>query len=141
MYVPLGTVDHWASVKSKRESAFEWNNLRFVESTVNCAKKPAWEGRLLDPYEVEEGWFEIHLPSLQLLIGDIPDPAARERAEFTIDKLHLRDGESVLRLRRSWLKMYETRELSLDGLRRMAPLVARAVERRDRRGYLTSQTS
>jgi hypothetical protein len=129
MRIPRGTVDHWVSVKTDRDKAYEWDNYRFVDSVVNSAKKPAWEGKLLDPYEIGEDWFEIHLPSLQLKIGHISDPAARERAEFTLERLHLGDGEDVVRLRREWMEMYEKGELTLDGLRRVAPLLARAVEK------------
>lgn len=129
MRIPRGTVDHWVSLKTDRNKAYEWGNYRFVDGVVNSAKKPAWEGKLLDPYEIGEDWFEIQLPSLQLQIANISDPATRARAEFTIEKLHLRDGEDVVRLRREWMEMYEEGELTLDGLRRVAPLLARAVEK------------
>lgn len=48
MYVPRGTVDHWISVDSDRSLAYEWKNYRFVDGAVNSAKKPSWEGKLLD---------------------------------------------------------------------------------------------
>lgn len=131
MFVPRGTVDHWISVDSDRSLAYEWSNYRFVDGAVNSAKKPSWEGKLLDPFEVQDDWFEILLPSLQLVICADLDPATRERAEFTLEKLHLRDGEDVIRQRREWLHMYELGELKLPGLFKVAPLVARAVARRD----------
>lgn len=131
MRIPHGTVDHWVSINTDRTKAYDWENYRFVDGSVNSAKKPAWDGKLLDPYEVQDGWFEILLPSLQMIVADIPDAAVKERAEFTLTKLHLRDGEDVIRLRREWLEMHDRGELNLDGLRRVAPLVARAVEKRN----------
>lgn len=131
MYVPRGTVDHWISVDSDRSLAYEWTNYRFVDGAVNSAKKPSWEGRLLDPFEVQDDWFEILLPSLQLVIAGNLDAATRARAEFTLEKLHLRDGEDVIRQRREWLELYEQGELQLSGLFKVAPLLARAVARRD----------
>lgn len=131
MYIASGTVDHWLSVKSRRDLAYEWSNYRYVDSSINSAKKPAWEGQLLDPFEVGDDWFEIQLPSLQLVVANIPDASTRARAEFTLEKLRLRDGEDILKLRREWMNMYEQRELDLPGLRRVAPLLARAVEKRD----------
>lgn len=130
MKIHRGTVDHWLSVRSRRDLTYEWSNYRFVDCAINNAKKPSWEGKLLDPFEVEEDWFEVQLPSLQLVIANIPDASARARAEFTLEKLRLRDGEDVVRLRQEWMNMYESGELSLDGLRRVAPLLARAVEKR-----------
>lgn len=131
MYIASGTVDHWLSVKSRRDLTYEWSNYRYVDHSVNSAKKPHWEGRLLDPFEVGDDWFEIQLPSLQLVIANITDASTRARAEFTLTKLRLRDGEDILKLRRQWMDLFEQGHLTLDGLRRVAPLLARAVERRD----------
>lgn len=131
MYVSRGTVDHWISVKSDRSRSYEWTNYRFVDAAVNSAKKPGWEGKLMDPFEVQDGWFEVQLPSLQLVATSAMDPATRARAEFTLKKLRLEDGEDSLRLRREWLAMYESGEISLEGLFRVAPLIARAVAKRD----------
>jgi hypothetical protein len=56
-------------------------------------------------------------------------PAAyRAKAEFTLKRLKLRDGERVIRWRKSWYDMYLSGRLTLDGLRGMAPLLAAAVE-------------
>lgn len=82
--------------------------------------------------EVGEGWFEILLPSLQMRLTDKVPPAHRAKAEFTLDRLKLRDGERILRWRQSWFTLYEQGQLTLDGLRQMAPLIAAAVEARDR---------
>ncbi len=39
--------------------------------------------------------------------------------------------ERIVRQRRHWLVMYEQGELSLPGLQRVAPLIAKAVLKRD----------
>jgi hypothetical protein len=99
---------------------------------VNSAKKPAWDGQLLDPFEVDDTWFEVILPSCELRLVEEKIPAAvLPRARFTIEKLGLEHREDIVALRREWLRMHDEEGLSLDGLRRKAPLVARAVERRD----------
>jgi hypothetical protein len=131
MRIQRGTVDHWLSVRTARDLSYEWSNYRFVDGAINSAKKPSWEGKLVDPFEVEADWFEILLPSLQLkLVADLEE-SLRARVEFTLDKLHLRDGEDVIQLRREWLKLYERKSLSLSGLYEVAPLIARAVAKRD----------
>lgn len=123
-----GTVDHYLSTENHRRLAYEWSNYRFASAAVNSSKKDA-DDSVLDPFEVGAGWFEISLPSLQLLLTDRVPESHRAKAEFTLKRLQLRDGERVLRWRRSWLELYERGELSLGGLRRVAPLLAEAVER------------
>ena len=127
MYIPVGTVDHFVSFHEDRSQAYEWSNYRFCEGSINASKGKMRAALLLDPYEVQDGWFEILLPSLQLRVSDqIPD-AFRERATCTLKQLHLCDDERVLRQRREWYRMYQDGELNLEGLRKKAPLIAAAV--------------
>ena len=55
--------------------------------------------------------------------------ALRAKAEYTLTRLKLRDGERVLRWRRSWYALYQNRQITLEGLRKVAPLLAAAVGR------------
>ena len=126
MYEPVGTVDHFVSVKADKSLAYEWSNYRFCSGWLNSSKQDA---AVLDPFEVKDGWFEILLPSLQLVATHAVPQELRAMAEFTLERLRLRDDERVIRQRREWYRMYETGELSLDGLGLKAPLIARAVER------------
>jgi hypothetical protein len=132
MYTPVGTVDHYLSWGgTRRERAFlayEWSNYRFCAGWINSAKATA-DDTVLDPFQVEEGWFEIILPSLQLRITDGIPPHHRHKAEFTLERLHLRDDERVMRQRREWYRMYQDGDLTLDGLARKAPLIAAAIRK------------
>lgn len=121
-----GTVDHYRSVKEKPELAYEWSNYRFASGLMNSIKRTA---SVLDPYEVGEGWFEIVLPSLQLVLTDRVPPEFRERAKTTLRRLGLGHDERVLRYRRSWYERYVKGGLTLEGLYEAAPLIAAAVER------------
>jgi hypothetical protein len=129
MFDPVGSVDHYLSVAKKRELAYEWSNYRYCQEWLNKSKRNA-DQTVLDPYEIGEGWFEILLPSLILKVTDKVPRALRARAEYTLERLHLRDDERIMRQRREWYRMYEEGELSLDGLRRKAPLIAAAVEKK-----------
>lgn len=122
-----GTVDHFLSFKHHRHLAYEWNNYRFASATLNSSKRDA-DDEVLDPFEVGAGWFEVILPSLQMRVTDAVPDAYRSKAEFTLKRLKLRDGERVIRWRKSWYDMYRSGQLSLDGLRGVAPLLAAAVE-------------
>lgn len=126
MYEPVGTVDHFLPVNPERHLAYEWRNYRFAAGWVNSSKRTA---SVLDPFDVKSGWFEILLPSLQLVVTDAVPTEYRELAQYTLERLHLQDDERVLRQRREWLRMYEHSELALAGLWKKAPLIAEAVER------------
>lgn len=123
-----GTVDHYLSFKNHPHLAYEWTNYRFASGTMNSSKKTA-DAAVLDPYEVGEGWFEILLPSLQMRATQAVPAALRKKAEYTLTRLKLRDGERVIRWRQSWYELYLQGELTLEGLRRVAPLIAAAVDR------------
>ena len=122
-----GTVDHFLSFKHHRHLAYEWSNYRFASGPLNSSKRDA-DDAVLDPFEVGAGWFEIILPSLQMRVTDAVPEAYRPKAEFTLERLKLRDGERVIRWRKSWYDMYRSGRLTLDGLRGVAPLLAAAVE-------------
>lgn len=129
MFDPTGgTVDHYFSFKSRRDLAYEWSNYRFASAIMNSIKRDA-DDSILDPQDVEPGWFEIILPSLQLRCTSRVPSNFRAKAEFTLNRLRLGNGERVIRWRQSWHQMYLEGNLDLEGLRRVAPLIAEAVEK------------
>lgn len=123
-----GTVDHYLSFKNHPHLAYEWSNYRFVSWALNATKRTA-DDTVLDPYSVRAGWFEILLPSLQMRTTARVPPAFRAKAEYTLKRLKLRDGERIVRWRQKWYERYQRGLLTLDGLRDVAPLIADAVER------------
>lgn len=100
MYEPVGTVDHYLSCDTDRNQAYEWNNYRFASWWINSSKQNA-DDTVLDPFQVEDGWFEILLPSLQLIVSDAVPEHEKDRAKYTLTRLHLRDDERVIRQRRA----------------------------------------
>lgn len=127
MYEPVGTVDHFVSCDEDRSQAYSWSNYRYASGWINSSKRSLISSAILDPFAVEDGWFEILLPSLQLVATDLVPEELLERARFVLKRLNLRDDERVLRQRREWYRMYQDGELTLEGLRKKAPLVAAAV--------------
>lgn len=124
----VGTVDHFLSWQNYKHLAYEWGNYRYISSWINSSKGNL-DNQVLDPYEVQEGWFEILLPSLQLVLTDAVPPNLREKAEFTLQRLHLAHNERIIRQRSEWYSLYLQGDLTLEGLERMAPLIARAVRK------------
>jgi hypothetical protein len=129
MYEPVGTVDHFVPVDANEALAYDWPNYRFASAWINSSKQKAVA--VLDPLWVQDGWFELLLPSLQLVATDQVPVHLRTLAEETLTRLHLRDDERVLRQRRRWLRLYNEGKLDLDGLRENAPLIAAAIDKQN----------
>lgn len=129
MYEPVGTVDHFVSYDEDKALAYDWANYRYASAWINSSKNKLRSAQILDPFQITDGWYEILLPSLQLVATELVPEAERERASFVLRRLHLRDDERVMRQRREWYRMYQVGEITLEGLRKKAPLIAAAVER------------
>lgn len=127
MFVESGTVDHFRSRRDHRALLYEWTNLQFASSLMNSAKKAA---DVLDPFEVGVGWFEVLLPSMELVARFDLIPVERHAlVRATLAALPLVHDERVVRQRREWYALYLGEEINLVGLRRLAPLIASAVDR------------
>jgi hypothetical protein len=129
MLVMKGEMEHFIPVavlkrRKKDHLAYEWSNFRYVEGVLNQRKH---DHQLLDPFEVRDDWFKILLPSLQLVLTDRVPKRVQKNAEFTIERLGLRDDEVVIQYRRAWFAMYQRQEIALEGLQRVAALIAEAV--------------
>lgn len=131
MYEPVGTVDHFQPVNADETLAYEWKNYRYASGWINSSKNKCTA--VLDPFDVQHGWFEVLLPSLQLVARKdrIPE-ALHPLVDDTLKRLHLRDDERIVRQRRQWLKLYEQGRLDLAGLQELAPLIAEAVQAREK---------
>ena len=127
MLEPVGTVDHFRSYRTNPALAYEWANYRYASAWINSAKKA---NDVLDPYEVGEGWFEVLLPSLQLVATDKVPPGYKALVERTMKFLPLSNDERVVKQRQSWYEIYREGRLSLGLLRDFAPLIAVAEEKR-----------
>lgn len=128
MYEPVGTVDHYLSCENHRHLAYEWSNYRFASAWINSSKGTV-DDQVLDPFQVGDDWFEILLPSLQLVLTDAVPPHERQKAEFTLQRLHLRDDERVIRQRQAWYQLYLEGNITLQGLEKKASLIARAIRK------------
>lgn len=128
MFEPVGTVDHYLSCENHRDQSYDWSNYRYASPWINSSKRTV-DDAVCDPFRVEDGWFEIILPSLQLVATDAIPAEERERAEFTLKRLHLCNGEQVVRQRQVWFGLYQERRITLEVLEKFAPLIARAVRK------------
>lgn len=130
MFVMKADMDHFVPVaylkkRNQHDRAYEWSNFRYCEGVINQRKS---DHLVLDPFEVRDHWFEVLLPSMQLVLTDSVPRRLRKKAQFTLERLGLQNDEVVVRYRHEWFQMYRSGKLGLDGLRLVAPLLARAVE-------------
>lgn len=128
MYTPSGTVDHfvpWGELRGTPQAwrAYEWDNFRYCAGWFNSARR----GSIPDPFHVEEAWFELRLPSLELEATSAVPVTARAAVDNVLR--WLRDDPRVMNQRSEWFRMYRDSELTLDGLARKAPLIAAALRR------------
>jgi hypothetical protein len=126
-----GTVDHFVSRDEDRSRAYEWNNFRYAAAWINSSKSALRSDQVLDPYEVGDDWFEILLPSCQMIMTERCPPSHHERARNMLVRLRLGHDEAVVSYRQEWYRMYCDGELSLEGLDRKAPLLARAIRKQE----------
>ncbi len=78
-----GTVDHFLSKRNRPDLAYEWSNYRYATSRVNSCKAN-YDDHILDPAEIQNEWFAVQIPSLQLVLTDKIPLEMRAKAEFTL---------------------------------------------------------
>lgn len=84
---------------------------------------------IVDPFEVGDDWFEILLPSLQMRVTARVPAKLRKRAELTLRRLGLDRDPRIVAYRAEWWRMFHCSGLDLEGMHKVAPLLARAIER------------
>lgn len=133
LYIPRGTgapsVDHMIPKSMAWDRAYEWDNYRLACSLMNSRKAAIAD--VLDPFEVEAGWFALELVEFQLhpRAGIAADVSRAVWA--TISRLGLNDKE-CRDARAEYAEDYWRADVSLDYLTRHAPFVARELRRQGR---------
>jgi len=127
MFEPRGTVDHFVSIE-RGGDPYDWANFRFAQQWVNSTKQDLAE--CLDPFEVDDQWFEVILPSFQLIVTERVPANLKALAQTTLNKLNLVQGEAVVRQREHWFLEYAQDRQTFEGLEAHAPLIARAIDKK-----------
>lgn len=123
-------VDHFVSLDEDRSKAYEWDNFRYCVGWFNSKKRHARSDQILDPLDVQDDWFELSWRELQLRVTDQFPSRLRDRAEYMLEKLGLRNGATVIRNRESYLDQFiQEGESALPFIERYAPLVAKAIKK------------
>ena len=111
------------------DQAYEWDNYRLACSLMNSRKGDA--ASVLDPFDVEDGWFVLELVAFQVLPANgLADPTAAA-VEDTIDRLRLND-EECCGAREEYAEHYWSERIPFDYVMRHAPFVANELRRQNR---------
>ena len=139
-YVDGRSVDHFHPKAKYPGSAYEWDNYRLVFSTLN-GRKGTYED-VLDPFEVEDGWFMIEFPSLLVRPSPTLTPGLRSKVINTCKHLGLNEEDTCLRERYDYVRLYCRNLASSDEgipwatLVSWAPFLARELDRQGLRGTI-----
>jgi hypothetical protein len=130
LHIPRGTgalsVDHLLPKSKRRELAYEWSNYRLACVRMNARKNDLED--VLDPFEVQDGWFALELSTLEVVPGEgLPD-ALRAQVQKTIDRLDLNDDEFV-RARDAHYSAWKEGDMSFRLLLKFCPFLAKELLR------------
>ena len=96
-----GSVDHFIAKSKRANLAYEWNNYRLACTTMNSRKRDYDD--VLDPFEVEDGWFRLELMSGRIY----PSPELPERLMRDVDRTIKRLGLDDPIIREMRVRHYE----------------------------------
>lgn len=129
-WIPDGEVEHfvsWDACKKagKRHLAYEWSNYRWILPRLNKHKGTQ---DFLDPFDVEDDWFEVDIFTLHLRMTSKVPKHMIDKAKRTMKKLGLERDPRILGTREEALARYRGGSPVAE-VERFAPLVGRALRR------------
>lgn len=120
------TVDHFVPKTADWRLAYEWSNYRLACGVMNARKSDS--SVVLDPFEIEDGWFEMEFVAFQVVPGSKLDPGIRLKVHATIRQLGLSDP-LLCTVREAYVAEYLAGLIPLQRLESHAPFVARELRR------------
>lgn len=81
------SVDHMAPKSLSWDQVYEWSNYRLACSWMNSSKREF--GDVLDPFLVQDGWFELELVGFQVIPANGLGAGIKRQVEDTISRLGL----------------------------------------------------
>lgn len=120
------SVDHMLPKSLDWREVYKWHNYRLACALMNSRKNDYRD--VLDPFEVQDGWFRLELVGYQVVPDPQLPPDIRDKVQATIERLQLNDYE-CLKLREEYAAAFEQGDISLGHLRQRAPFLARELAR------------
>lgn len=115
-----GSVDHFAAKSRYVSQAYEWTNYRLACSRMN-SRKNVYDD-VLDPFEVENGWFHLELITGHIYPNPELEPEVTASVTDTIKRLKL-DDEGCQEVRARHYSQYVQGDISANFLKHYSPFV------------------
>jgi hypothetical protein len=127
MYIVDGTVDHFLPKTTHPQLAYEWANYRLAGGKANNSKGNSTG--VVDPFEVENHWFRLKLPSCLIVPNPEFDAPLKARINATVNILRLNSDDSYVQERCNILISFATGEVKFAFLQKRYPFLALEVDR------------
>jgi hypothetical protein len=134
--VEMPTTDHFVALRNASDPmlAYTWANYRLAHALVNGCKSAI--PKVLDPFEIGEGWFAIDFGTFETIVGPQAPPDRQDAIRHTIKALKL-DGRELATTRRRAAERYWSpplghQPLPLWHLEQDEPFLARELRRQGR---------
>ncbi len=129
------TVDHFVAItKATLPAAYEWDNYRLACSLMNTCKREFPD--VLDPFDVQDGWFVLNLDTLNVEPGPGLAPELQDRVLSTCIRLKLNERDCKGMRRRYFDLYWQPKEpqkpIPLWFFEVQAPFLAREMRRQGR---------
>lgn len=124
VYIEISTggasVDHFVAKSGALCDAYEWNNYRLACTNINSKKGSI--PNLLDPFNVQSGWFVLDLLTGAIGVGEGLTRSQKSAVARVIKRLDL-DRAAFRGLRATWYTDYISRRISYMYFQERAPFV------------------
>ena len=121
------TIEHFRPKTPSPTLAYEWTNYRYVCGKLNTWKRT--DETVLDPFNIEDGWFYIEFPTLLVKPTHGLDVSLTALIKNTIIQLHLNDDDPCIRCRQRIIEDFCGGYITFDYLKRHAPFLGGEIER------------
>ena len=121
-----GVVDHFKPKSLAPGLAYEWDNYRLATQRANHNKDSYI---IVDPFNVQLGWFTLEIPSCLIVVGDGLSCEIYAQVKYTIEKLRLNSDDEYVQRRCDTIIDYINGNISFASLRRYFPFIASELER------------
>jgi hypothetical protein len=127
VYVANGHAEHfdaWENLKGtpQADRVYQWSNIRYADGWINSSKG---SDRLPDPFLVQDDWFALHLPSLELRATGKHPPDQNASVQNLLRRV--KDDPRVMKTRRNYFRQYQEGKRTIELVDEEAPLLGRAL--------------
>ena len=124
-----GAIDHFLPKSMYPRMTYEWSNYRLARQKVNGRKGNTVE--VMDPFEVETGWFVLDFPSCLVRPGSEVSAELKKRINATINILRLNADDLLVQERCNLLVDLADGNVTMRFLDRWYPFLSSEVRRQN----------